>query len=220
MATLAWHGDYWGDDEDPEDPEGRQKPLRQEQEAMSLQGLLSILETLMLAQRALRPLQKDFGKNYKPPGYPAEFPITSAVMMAEIGLINLTYGSPRPLLQPQEVRPSPRPKVLDEPSWTEDYGEVIEWGVKAIALITAGAVMYQAGQKMPTRGYHFRAPSFSPLSANWPLWKIGNDNARLFITALKTGKGPEELLEELRRTRYSGGYVGRGMEMSEIGWIY
>lgn len=220
MGALAWHGPYWGDEDDPEDPDTKDK-LKQEQEAPSLTGLLSMLETLRLAQNELKNYQKDFGTNYKPAGSPAGFPITSAVMMAEIGLINSSYKSQKPSgQQAQAQEGSQRPKAWDTPSYFEQYGELIEWGVKATALITAGAVMYQAGQRMPTRGYHFRAPSFSPLSANWPLWKIGTDNAKLFLRALQTGKGPEELLEELRRTRHHGWYVGTGTELSEIGWIY
>ena len=216
MGSLAWHGDYWGDEDDPEDPDWKNR-LYQEQEAPSLTGLLSMLETLRRAQEQLKNLQTDFGKNYVPEGYPAGFPITQAVMMAELGLVDLTYGSPKPLLQPQEVESSRVPRVWDTPSLYEQYGELIETSVKAVALVTTGVVLYQMGKKMPTRGYHFRAPSFSPLSVNWPLWKVAEDNGRIIHRAITTGEGPEELIDDLRPSGQYG--QGTAAAFGLFGWI-
>lgn len=207
MGGRAWHGSPYNTEEEPEDPDWKSKrPLLQHQEVPTLEGLAEKAALIAAMRELLKNSQRDFGKSYVPVGYPAPFPITAAVMLAELGITQSRLQSGGRSLQPQPAVASPRgePQRVGPESWSEQYGEIIEWGVKTTALITAGAIMYQAGQKMPTRGYHYKAPNWSPLSSNWPLWKIGIDNAMLIEMAIKTGQGPLELVDELGYGRANG----------------
>lgn len=204
LGSRAWHGEPHTTEDEPEDPR-RPRPLRQLQEQETWQGLAYKAAVIYAMRETLKGLRLNLKPAYVPAGLPALFPITEAVMLAELGIIQSQMPSPGRLLKPQTV---PR-----RPDLVEQYGEIIEWGVKTTALITAGLVFWKlrptgkpfTGAPWSTgKGGAFQTQNIWGGGRKNPLWKIGMENARLLSMAIKTGRSSSELLEEWELVAQNG----------------
>jgi len=249
LAGRAWHGEPHTEEEEPEDPRRPRKSLRQLQEMPTWDAILEKAQLIYNIRQMLRNSQRDFGKVWRPAVSVAPFPISAAVMMAELGIIQSLAQSNVPSLKPQSevVRPGPTavPIPAATPSWFEQFGETFEFGIGEIAAVTiaVGAPIasevaravgspatkgfgFKGNQGMATgrvaargrsRGGRFQTQSIWGGGGRNPLWKMGMDNGLLLKMAIKTGKGPLELVEEMRGTGQYG--IGTQEAFGLFGYI-
>lgn len=253
LAGRAWHGEPHTEEEEPEDPRRPRKPLKQLQEVPTWDAILIKAQLIYDMQQRFPSSQPVLKPVWNPGWVPAPFPISAAVMMAELGIIESLMPSSGPSLKPQRavVPPGPTwvPVPVLTPSWFEQFGETFEFGIGEIAAVTiavgapiasevARAVGSPKGDYTKPKGFGikgnrgvaggvarprgarggaFQTESIWAGGRKNPLWKMGMDNGLLLKMAIKTGKGPLELVDEMRGTGQYG--IGTQEAFGLFGYI-